>query len=748
MAKKSETERILDRVAGKRFIQAGSVALSTFEALKSGDPRQAELNIKRRVASEMRNTKMMGVASARDHRLDGAEAIKQGRNNLLPISFLSLGLRVSRAVARIQVPMTEQTGTGFLCGPGLFITNHHVLLSARSAQTAHIEFDVTSEDGVRPSLFRLDPGRCFVFSPVEELDFAIVAVGGAIDSVHPISRFGYSPLSAADHKHAIGDFANIIQHPNGEEKHLVIQDNLIAARTSQDGTEQSVLHYFADTEPGSSGSPVFNNEWDVIALHHWGRAMRGIPANAGFKPESVNQGIRISRIVDDLQDRLSTFDPATRSLIGRLLEVGRTQTSFRTAAKLAQFEPSPVQPVASNQPRPVQLDSRNRMAAVTIPVELSLSFKGQPESHDATNELYQDGGERSLPKTGSGYRTDFLDHHSVELPTLRGRRKETISPLLKPERYPTAQPGELQFTHFSVVMNKERRLPWFGACNVDGSLLFGINSDRELYQYEDQNVSIFAAQDAEGGYGWKRDRRIPKEHQTLDDWYTGTNELVPRANTDDASRFVRIADFDRGHIVRRTEPIWGEPFDGRAANYQTFNVVNAAPQDPVFNQSQVRDPATISSGEEERSWFGMEVAILRIATNEDRKFNIFTGPVFEDDDPFFASGKDGQLHCQVPMAFWKVAVWEEGDQLRSIAMIASQDWALRKSETGGESFTGAGELFRLRDFLTKVSTLERRTGVSFGRAVRDADVLGALDGRKLRSMTLDDFRDHIGDNTA
>jgi len=743
MANISETRRELERAAGSRLMAARGVALQTLKHLKDGRPLSGEPDKKRRVASKIRQIETMSEGAAQDVSMDGAESIKMGRSNLLPVSFLSLGLRVSRAVARINVPATGQIGSGFLCGPGLFITNSHVLPSAISAQTARVEFDFTAEDGIDPTIFGLDPSRCFVTSPVNDLDFSVVAIGSSFSGEKPVSSFGFCPLSGAGSKHAIGDFANIIQHPNGEEKQVAIQDNFIASRTDMTGTEQSVLHYFADTEPGSSGSPVFNNKWQVIALHHWGKAVRGLESNPGFKPESVNQGIRISRIVQQLGEQLPGLSPQSKELVSTLLERGRNLRSDRAAASLNAVSPPSIQTSPVHGASPLSSMATGASSPFVIPIELSISAASQGAQRQASStHLPAQGAEASLPQTGEGYRPGFLDHNQVNLPRLRGRRANNVSLLLKPERYPTAKAGELQFTHFSIMMNKARRLPWFGACNVDGRLLFGINSDREIYRYPDQDVSIFSARDAEGGYGWRTDKRIAKAAQTPNSWYTGKNALVPRSGTDDAERYIAVADFDRGHMVRRTEPIWGENFAGQSANYQTFNVVNAAPQAPVYNQDKTRDPASINIGEEKRSWYGIEVAILRIATNEDRKFNVFTGPIFKEDDPIYASGKSGLPNCKVPLAFWKVAVWEDGKELKSLAMIASQKWSLRLNE-GAESLSAPEDLFLLRDFLTKVSTLERKTGIDFGQNVRDADILKTVHASRLRRMTFAAFQNML-----
>ena len=140
----------------------------------------------------------------------------------------------------------------------------------------------------------------------------------------------------------LGEVANIIQHPKGRRKEVVLRENRLVSRL------EPVLHYIADTEGGSSGSPVFNNDWQVIALHHWGGP--GPLAVSGLMPNGnaeVNEGVRISKIVADLDaKRRGGIEGAER--LASAIEIwsrsgGEPYTrARRIAAPLKQREPSHV----------------------------------------------------------------------------------------------------------------------------------------------------------------------------------------------------------------------------------------------------------------------------------------------------------------------------------------------------------------------------------------------------------------------
>ena len=260
-----------------------------------------------------------------------------GGNDLLPIWFLNRGAELRRTVARIKVVTSkgaEGYGTGFLVGPGILITNRHVLdysdIQGDSllsiVANAVAEFDVEIVPQViapgktrlvssTPAVFRLAPQTLLLTDAWNALDYVLIALESkSIDGQHDISEYGYNRLSADMGKTVTGEPVFIIQHPNGESKKISLLNNRMMIRDEK----SSYLYYEADTEPGSSGSPVFNRQWEVVALHHsvefardpedrilakdgslWNEAM----GTAAIKTMSFNEGVRVSRILKQVETK-------------------------------------------------------------------------------------------------------------------------------------------------------------------------------------------------------------------------------------------------------------------------------------------------------------------------------------------------------------------------------------------------------------------------------------------------------------
>lgn len=232
-----------------------------------------------------------------------------GNNDLIPAFWLEEGSARARAVCKIDAAGADYegrtgswSGTGFLVAPGILCTNHHVINSADVAERSRALFDFAAlPDGrVRPvATFRLRPDLLFWTSTVVTgpnkggLDVTFVAVDG-----EPGATFGSIPLLRQSFAVAQDDKLNIIQHPNGRLKEVALRDNTV---TWQDAR---VVQYRSDTEAGSSGAPVHNDAWELVAIHH-----------AAGDDNKSNEGIKFSAIATAIEQDAQHGDDSARQLI-------------------------------------------------------------------------------------------------------------------------------------------------------------------------------------------------------------------------------------------------------------------------------------------------------------------------------------------------------------------------------------------------------------------------------------------------
>jgi endonuclease G, mitochondrial len=253
-----------------------------------------------------------------------------GRDDTLWSSFLARGARSSRGVARVvhrDAPAeTRARGTAFLIGEWLAVTNNHVVGSPEAAAAAAIEFNFEyDEDGGerRAGVVRLDPDRLFLTNVVTgEMDYTVVAVAATRSGSPPGKAYGHLPLIRERGKAQNGDPLNLIHHPAGMRKRITVRESRLL------GSTETTLHYSGDTLGGSSGSPVLNDQWEVVGLHFGGkpkrRNRRRLTIDGRLWDETMpreliayefNVGTRVSSLVDDMRDRAPGLRKPARELL-------------------------------------------------------------------------------------------------------------------------------------------------------------------------------------------------------------------------------------------------------------------------------------------------------------------------------------------------------------------------------------------------------------------------------------------------
>jgi endonuclease G, mitochondrial len=657
------------------------------KAIKSDHPLDAEENTERKVrrfqaACGVNKEQAIRLAEydesvlnslAGERRL-GAERIQGKTKDFVGVSFIELAKAASGTVARVVYRDLEPIGSGFMISDRLFLTNNHVIVNEEEAKNSLIEFNYEMDYNEQPKIvtrFSLDPDSFFFTSPETDLDFTIVAVGQRVSGQSDLSEFGYCPLLDSDDKHVLSEFVNIIQHPEGDYKQLVIRENRLVARIDD------FLHYMTDTQPGSSGSPVFNDQWEVIALHHWGEPTMEFGADGSKVDRDVNEGVRISKIVSEIRSRIDDVDETERSLIRVVLE-----PQFRHPSPLKESLMPVTRPPINklpyySKPNLPEVKSDNSVTW-KIPLEISVrigdiippNITRQMEEPTVSNDEFMSMQEAITIDTNyenrDGFEPNFLDGYTIPLPKLNNRQKRDAA--RKRQSIEGEDPYELKYEHFSIVMNAKRRMAFFTSVNIDGSTLISVNRD----------TGEPRESEAEARERWYNDSRIDSNAQSDQSLY---NNQEPK----------RL--FDRGHLVRREDPNWGTRSQAKRANADTFHFTNCALQASGFNQGA-------------ELWAGIEKYILDNAKAERERVVVFTGPVFEEDDQDYR-------YTKVPKQFWKILVRVEEGQLLATALLADQSDLIRRlpERLRGERFD---DISKVAQFQTSISTIESLTDLDFG----------------------------------
>lgn len=255
-----------------------------------------------------------------------------GRDEKLPIKFMERGWQSSRSVARVEVKRTiggVGYGTGWLIAPNLLLTNHHVIEARerKEGKISHQDFCTQAKGAVVRFDFNDNSENYVEFQSIElidaneELDYALLSIGNESiltqNERKLLSDWGFLKVASSQPELIKGTNLNIIQHPGGRPKELAIRTNFYLNTTRK----RHRLHYLSDTEGGSSGSPIFNDNWEVIGLHrawvYYDDYYKGQPIKfnnlglhyntAEFSEQSVmqiNEGVLIHSIIENIHDSI------------------------------------------------------------------------------------------------------------------------------------------------------------------------------------------------------------------------------------------------------------------------------------------------------------------------------------------------------------------------------------------------------------------------------------------------------------
>jgi V8-like Glu-specific endopeptidase len=307
-------------------------------------------------------------------------------------------------------------GTGFLVRPDVLLTNNHVLPDAATAGASKIEMNY-QQDGKGGYLasvrYALDAQ---VFRTNKALDYSLVGIKRGDGP--PLSQWGQLTLNPnADpvpSEHVV-----IIQHPSGAHKQIVLTANYVIA------AKPPVLRYTTDTMPGSSGSPVFNDSWQVVAIH---QAL----GRLGHE-ESV-----FARVSETLRDRRASVRAAACQVLGSFggraipaLLVALSDRSGDVRADAARALSMLGHSVRDPRLNGALLKAlRDRSTPVRAEAAVGLGVLREPQAFDPLVSLLR-SGRRNLQVAAARALADLGDPRALgALTRLQGQLHRTTSPLL------------------------------------------------------------------------------------------------------------------------------------------------------------------------------------------------------------------------------------------------------------------------------------------------------------------------------
>ena len=571
-----------------------------------------------------------------------------GTNDLVDVIYLLQALNAARSVGRVV--LRNETGreigygTGFKVAPSVLLTNHHVLETDTIAATSLVEFDYELDETGSPratTRFALDPGRFYVSN--QALDFALVAIGSApIFGQGQLPSYGFLRMIRDEGKINPGEFVTIIQHPSGLPKQIALRENRLLS------IEDLVLWYQSDTAQGSSGSPVFNDSWQIVALHHSGVPRKdpggnwllknGEPAGPDAEDGDIdwlaNEGIRASRIVSFVEnsgERGQHMDEFRRASSGEL----RSSTLPSHLPEGAR--PPEIGDVA------LRYEAVPGGARVTVPLTFTVTMGDlapatpaapAPAVSTVTPSTAVEGYKKVWIDTDydnrKGYDPGFL---GIEVPLPEVVDESLVAKMDDGQH-------ALPYQNFSVVMNKARRFALYTASNIDARL-----EKQEPEPCKDYTRRGLGGLKEDQSESWSTDPRIPELHQLPDRFFTKDG-----------------AAFDKGHLARRDAVAWGDTYDEvRRANGDSFHTTNCTPQVKEFNRGNLGG-----------LWGKLEDVILGQADTE--KLCIFSGPLLQEGDRVFVGRDDqGEVRIQIPSIYWKVVVARKDDEIQSFGFVLEQD---------------------------------------------------------------------------
>jgi endonuclease G len=628
-----------------------------------------------------------------------------GRNDAVYSNFCELIGITKQKVGRIVIKEgTKRLGyaTGFMVSENLLLTNWHVFKTKESVKQSEVQFyyelDAAGNEK-DPIIFALD-AELFYHSS-KPLDYCLVGVKPMdVENKTSISAIGYLYLDPTMGK--LGDEGkeslNIIHHPEGDYKQLSIRQNLFTKITPL------TIWYESDTAQGSSGSPVLNDQWQVVALHHMGIAKKNGAGEYLDKDNNIipviddkidtsrvhwiaNEGIRISVILEDVFINFPSSEivkSISKPPAGNKQQVIHTPVHNQNGQEghnNNQPEHTNINRMEQNNSSNVHISFPASLVSQNGNIQININNNGpqqaRPAGHSTDTASEEDFFEgKKLDRENEmdfsdcrGYLPKFLGVE-IPMPTPSKNLKKFIAKLKGTDSI------TLKYYHYSVIFHSVRMMPVISAINVDGN----IEKRKDETKRKDD---------------WLRDNRLDYDVQLNDAYY-------------------KLSGFQKGHMARREDANWGNsPELAKLHADITCMYTNACPQVGELNQKSRKG-----------LWGKLEEVVLEDGATREKgkeaKISVFNGPIFRDTDPVYKG-------IQVPLEFYKIILWFNDDK-----ELQATGFKLTQEDLVGDIDFEAIDIdsnVEFLEFQCSIASLQKDTNLDFS-AILPFDTFEKVNGEE------------------